>query len=158
MSAFLSFIIFWKFKTKTGKQIYFQFASNLQPLVCRLAVFLSRLFSLPSFPPLASLISGYETPPPFLFFFKYFLNIFFHLDYVLFCYTLSNIFLPLSVSRPLSIFPYSAFLLFTLTSCLFSSSNHIISSYLCYFQIFPFQTTIPDEGLSLKRCNFNFFF
>ena len=63
---------------------------------------------------------------------------FFRLDYVSFFYcTLSDIFLPISVS-PLSTFRYSAFLLLTRTTCLFSSSNHITSSYLCYFQnIFP---------------------
>ena len=33
-----------------------------------------------------------------------------------------------------STFPYSAFLLHTRTTCLFSSSNHITSSYICYFQ------------------------
>ena len=48
-------------------------------------------------------------------------------------------------------------LLFTRTTCFVSSSNHIISSYLCYFQFSPFQTTILDEGLSPKRLLFNFF-
>ena len=64
----------------------------------------------------------------------------------------------LSQYLPLSIFPYSAFLLFMRTTCLFSSSIHIISSYPCYFQkLFPFLTTLPDEGLSPKRSIIKFF-
>ena len=93
----------------------------------------------------------------------FFLPIFFHLDYVLLlcilyldyvllCIILHHFTAPFRISfsvsqyLPLSIFPYSAFLLFTRTTFLFSSSNHIFSSYLCYFQFFPFQTTLPDEG------------
>ena len=58
---------------------------------------------------------------------------FFRLDYVFFTAPFRISFY-LSQCLPLSTFPYSAFLLLTHTTCLFSSSNHITSSYICYFQ------------------------
>ena len=63
-------------------------------------------------------------------FLSFFIQIMYHFT------TPFRISFPLSQYLPLSIFPCSAFLLFTCTTCLFSSSNHIISCFLCYFQIF----------------------
>ena len=59
---------------------------------------------------------------------------FFRLDYVSFFTAPFRISFSLSQCLPLSTFPYSAFLLLMHITCLFSSSNHITSSYLCYFQ------------------------
>ena len=65
----------------------------------------------------------------------------------------------LSQCLPLSTFPYSAFLLFRHTTCLFSAFDHIIHPISAIFKIFlPLLTTIPDEGLSQKRRIIKVFF
>ena len=75
---------------------------------------------------------------------------FFRFNYVFFYCTLSDIFLPISVS-PLFNFSLLCFLLLMHTTCLFSSSNHITSSYICYFQnIFsspPYLTLSPKRRI-----------
>ena len=75
---------------------------------------------------------------------------FFHFNYVFFTAPF-RISFSLSQCLPLSTFPYSAFLLLTHTTCLFSSSNHITLSYICYFQnIFsspPYLTLSPKRHI-----------
>ena len=76
---------------------------------------------------------------------------FFHLDYVLFYCTLSNIFLPISVSPPFN-FPSLCLSIAHAYNLSFFilQSHHFILSLL--FSKYFFLTTIPEEGLSLKRC------
>ena len=87
-----------------------------------------------------SILDGFYPPPPF----------FFRLDYVFFYCTLSDIFLPISVSPPFN-FPLLCLSIahtYNLSFLILQSHHFIL--YLLFSKYF-FLTTIPDEGLSPKR-------
>ena len=82
---------------------------------------------------------------------------FFRLDYVSFFTAPFRISFSLSQCLPLSTFPYSAFLLLTRTTCLFSSSNYITSSYLCYYQNIFSSPPYLTKGQALNVVLLKFF-
>ena len=96
-----------------------------------------------------NILYGFYPPPPPLFFFR--------LDYVSFYCTLSDIFLPISVSPSFKLsltLPF--YCLCIQLVILILQSHHFILSLL--FSKYPFLTTIPDEGLSPKHRIIKFFF